>query len=136
MVVRTVVYDVPGHGWYPAPLDSARVAFSAAGGIPTSGVDGPRTPALEVRLLPNPVVSGAVIKALLPVRARLEVEILDVAGRRVSVLASGTAGPGRTALRWNPASEGKDVKAGVYFARLRFGNQSIAKRFVYLGGAR
>lgn len=63
-------------------------------------------------------------------RGEGELEILDLAGRRVATPWRGTASGDQTA-RWDGADEaGRRVASGVYFARLRVGAQTSVKRVV------
>lgn len=60
-------------------------------------------------------------------------EIFDVAGRRVSVLADALMPPGRYSLSWDgTASGGSPLASGVYFLRLRAGDVTHTRKLVLL----
>jgi hypothetical protein len=63
----------------------------------------------------------------LPSEAPATLELLDVAGRRVSALAVGSLGSGRHALR---LEEGPRLAPGVYWLRLTQGGQARMARGV------
>jgi flagellar hook assembly protein FlgD len=63
--------------------------------------------------------------------ARLEV--YDLAGRLVRVLASGAHGAGRHAVAWDGRdARGRAVGGGVLFYRLQAGGRAENRRFVIL----
>ena len=71
---------------------------------------------------PNPFNPRTAIAYELAADGSVTLEIFDLAGRRVRTLVSAaqTAGPGRTV--WDgTGDDGRQVAAGVYFARLRAG---------------
>jgi FlgD Ig-like domain len=94
----------------------ARVS-SGATGVPP----GPALPT-TTRLYPpypNPVVQGTTVHVDLARESDLELDIHDVAGRRVAALARGTFGPGRYGVPWNGRGEsGATLGPGLYFVRL------------------
>ena len=59
----------------------------------------------------------------------LRVELLDPAGRRVSELFSGEAGPGTVWLTWDGAdSGGRELPSGVYFLRATLDGETATRR--------
>jgi hypothetical protein len=63
--------------------------------------------------------------------ARLE--ICDVVGRRVALLADGARGEGRHSAVWDGRLEnGAQAAGGIYFARLLFGERMLTRRIVLL----
>ena len=93
----------------------ARVSAGAVG-IP--GSDLPTTTRLYPPF-PNPVADGTTVRFDLAREADLELDIHDVAGRRVAALARGPFGPGRYRYSWNGRSEsGARLGSGLYFIRL------------------
>jgi flagellar hook assembly protein FlgD len=55
-----------------------------------------------------------------PRRGRVDVEVLDLAGRLVAALHHGAAEPGTLRLRWDGAdASGRAVPPGLYFAQAR-----------------
>jgi hypothetical protein len=111
-----------------APPGSARVARAAGGGEARVGGDaGLRldlpAPPMRSRVLLDYEVAAPL--AGLP----MELAIFDLAGRRVRVLASGPARPGRSSATWSPGQDGGGaLPRGLYFARLRVGAQTATRR--------
>ena len=71
----------------------------------------------EIR--PNPVAgTGLVARFVLPSGANAILELIDVTGRRIVEREVGALGPGRHAV---DLLEGRSVRSGVYFVRLRQG---------------
>jgi flagellar hook assembly protein FlgD len=83
---------------------------------------------------PNPAWGGrAEVRFELAAPRAVRVTIHDVSGRRVATLASGPRGGGPHVLRWNGRdSVGRDMPAGVYFARLSAVGLDRVVRFAIL----
>jgi hypothetical protein len=81
---------------------------------------------------PNPIRGPAEIPFVLPEGRTVDAEVLDLAGRRVRVLASGLAlAPGANRLLWDGRDAGgRSVPAGVYLALVRAGNDARVQRVV------
>jgi sugar lactone lactonase YvrE len=79
------------------------------------------------RVAPSPSKGPVQIEFALPVRARVEVTVLDVQGRVTAQLASGLYEAGRHSVVWN---SGSTSAAGVYFARYRTPGRDFTRRFV------
>jgi hypothetical protein len=90
------------------------------GAVATVGVE-PGPPPASLAFLPprpNPTRGAIALGFDLPHRARVDLAIYDLAGRKVKSIASGTIEPGRWRQRWDTTSEdGTQVPAGLYFAR-------------------
>lgn len=68
---------------------------------------------------PNPVSGRAVFSYALPVRARVELGVYDVRGRRVALVAREEAVGGRHTIAWNGRDDdGRPLASGQYVARL------------------
>lgn len=64
--------------------------------------------------------------------SRVELRIVDIQGRIVSIL-SGASAPGPQRLVWNGrGSDGVRARPGVYFAQLHVGAQQSVRRFLRL----
>jgi choice-of-anchor B domain-containing protein len=93
-------------------------------------------PALPRRLAfaivaPNPARGSVALSLDLPASGWVQVELLDVAGRRVVTLYRGTAPAGRMPLTWEGRDElGRQAPAGLYFARATTGQGSAVTRLV------
>jgi len=66
-------------------------------------------------------------------RARVTLEIFDVAGRSVSVLEDGYREAGSHSVSWNGTGKGGGTAAsGIYFMRLTVGSRSFSRKMVLL----
>lgn len=93
---------------------------------PGSGVEDDPTHALVpgLEVWPQPATECLNLRLELAQPSWVELEILDVNGRRVASLFQGQGTPGRVDLEWNGRDDkGRRVPAGVYLARLRSGNR-------------
>ena len=80
---------------------------------------------------PNPFTIGARITFSLARTAPAKVEVFDLSGRRVTVLASGDLAAGPHEAIWNGRNDrGESAKAGVYLIRLQSGGQTLSTRAV------
>lgn len=96
----------------------------------TVGVGDVALPGLEFSaIVPNPVRDGARFEFRLPQSDRVRLEVMDVHGRSVAVIAEGEFAAGAHATAWR-RSDG--IPSGVYFARLQVGSQVMRRRFVVL----
>jgi subtilisin family serine protease len=80
--------------------------------------------------------SGSIpeISFTMPAAGPARVDLYDVAGRRVAVLFSGTAGAGRTVLSWDGRdSNGFKLGHGTYFARFMADDVTMSRKFVKIG---
>jgi hypothetical protein len=78
----------------------------------------------------NPTQGPVRLRFSLPQAARVRLGIYDTAGRRVAVVTDGDSPAGQQVRIWNNRAAG--CRAGVYFARLRAGDQEITRRIVIL----
>ena len=100
-------------------------------GIPTDvgGAAIPTSFSLQGR--PQPARAGATIGFDLPVQTPVRLEVFDVAGRSVRILAAGKYVPGSYWLPWDlRGGDGARLAAGVFFLRLQAGGQSRLSRVV------
>ena len=82
---------------------------------------------------PNPMMGEAWFGFDLPHGAPVQLEIFDLAGRRVARLASGERAAGHYQMRWTGMNEGGDrIKAGLYFVRFATPGLSRVERIVRL----
>jgi choice-of-anchor B domain-containing protein len=80
---------------------------------------------------PNPAGGPVSLSLVVPRAGQVEVEVLDLAGRRVRTLHRGAAAAGVLTLRWDGADEsGRSAPAGLYFARARCGAAVASVRLV------
>ena len=82
---------------------------------------------------PNPFGDGTSISFSLREAGRTELVIYDAAGRRVRELVHGELSAGPNEARWDGRDQaGRRVAAGVYFLRLRSGEQASSRSVVHL----
>lgn len=114
---------------------SFRVAPRALSDIVDHGVAGVGNggASISFAITPNPS-RRATIHWTLPQAADVEIGIFDVAGRQVSSIQSGQMGAGTYSREWVGTDDsGREVNAGVYFARLKTNGVSQTLRTVFLG---
>ena len=100
----------------------------------TSGVT--PDPTLEIQLgqnAPNPFVPRTRIPFRLAQASQVVVEILDVSGRRIRVLADKPYEPGEWTVDWDGSDEsGVRLSAGTYFYRLVVNGKAMARKMILL----
>ncbi|MEM9998221.1 MAG: M14 family zinc carboxypeptidase [Bacteroidota bacterium] len=119
---------VVGDGWY---VDNVRVSEL----ISIFDVDAEATPELPALRLaapyPNPTQGDLVVAFTLPATTDLTLEVFDVLGRRVAVLAEGELAAGAHSLTWDGrTASGRTLSAGAYVLRLVADGQVQTQRFV------
>jgi len=132
----TYVYRIPGmsgSGWFPAPASEARIAFTAIGASPTYAGVPERGGTRLVTVQPNPVVGSARCVFELPLRARVQASVHDLAGRTVATLANGFYEAGRHELEWNIGDSERRLASGVYFVRVEAAGVVSTRKVVLLG---
>jgi hypothetical protein len=103
------------------------------GPLPAPGPVPPRTVTLHAPR-PNPMVGRTEMAFELPTRQRVEMDILDMAGRRVRRLVESVdLPPGSHFATWDGTDgRGARLHPGVYFVRLNVLGGSEVRRFVML----
>lgn len=82
---------------------------------------------------PNPLRSETQIAFAIPTRARVNLCVYDLTGRRVRTLINDVLPPGRARAVWNGRDErGHACAAGMYFARLSAGGRSASREVILL----
>lgn len=82
---------------------------------------------------PNPARGGATFAFDLPRPADVALEVFDLGGRRVAVIAAGGFGAGRHQMRWSArGDDGAPLGAGLYFARFRSSGLDQGRRLILL----
>src|SRR5262249_58568841 len=83
---------------------------------------------------PNPVRDQARFELALPRAAHARLALYDVMGRRVQTLVDADLPAGRSFASWDATSGsgGASVGAGLYWARLTVGGQTLQRRFTLL----
>jgi hypothetical protein len=83
-----------------------------------------------VKALSDPALrQGARFDFAVPERGEIQLDIFDVAGRRVATIFHGTLEPGPASFDWNRTTDhGSGAAPGVYFARLQgFGRTQLTR---------
>ncbi len=122
-----------GTGGHVGPAVNIKKALETQ--FPAVGVpDGIAAADTPLRVEPNPVRGGAVIRFALPAPAPTDLDVFDASGRRVRrLLASTSSGAGSHTARWDGRDDaGRSVAAGVYFVRLTAGAMRAEQRAVVL----
>ena len=82
---------------------------------------------------PNPFHAGTTIRFALPQAEHVDLEVYNVAGKRVRTLASGREGAGLLAYTWDGRNDaGQRVTSGVYFYRLKAGEHEATRKMVFM----
>lgn len=99
-------------------------------GVITTGVaDEAPVRSMDISIYPTPALHDVTIDFdLASPAARLNVEVFDLLGRRVAVLANRSSSAGLQRLQWSAES----VPAGLYFVRIHVDGYSEAKSVVRL----
>ena len=70
---------------------------------------------------------------MLPTRALVDLSVYDVRGRLVRTLSHGVMAAGPNETVWDGRdAQGRRVASGVYFYRLKAGDQQVKKRMALL----
>src|SRR5688572_17017705 len=83
---------------------------------------------------PNPAGEDPRFTFSLPQPGRVRIRLYDVRGRAVATVFDEQVASGRHAVPWNPEqSGGRRLDAGVYFARMEYGNWHSERKLVLMG---
>lgn len=102
----------------------------------TVGVgDGPRIPAPNLALSPNPFRSRIVVELSNPagLTSPAFVTVHDLAGRKLATLWSAPLASGSTRFEWAGDVAGTRAPPGVYYIRAKFGGETLVRRAVRVG---
>jgi hypothetical protein len=122
------------NGTRPAavPLISNGRAFKfTTGSLYAVGVDeiGPVSDAFALEQnYPNPFNATTQIRFTLPTRRHVAIEIFNVLGQRIAILADADFEAGNHAVTW----EATDAKSGIYFYRIGASEQTVTRRMILL----
>lgn len=81
---------------------------------------------------PNPFTNATELRFKLLRPGKLRVEVFDVSGRRVEVLANGDVPAGEVELPWNVASGAEHLPAGVYFVCATYGRKVVTQKLTVI----
>jgi uncharacterized membrane protein len=102
--------------------------------MPSTAAVTPGSPVTRIELSapsPNPSSSATRMEFALPAAASVDLSVYDASGRRVASLVHDDLSAGRHSVTWNGReSGGRQVAAGLYFARLVTPQGSAMRRIV------
>jgi len=82
---------------------------------------------------PNPARNGSILRFTNAAAGRIDLQILDPAGRGVRSLTSRVLAPGEHVVAWDGRDDhGRPVPGGTYFVRLRYGEAAAMRRLIRL----
>jgi flagellar hook capping protein FlgD len=112
-----------------APDIYATVYGNCVGAVPLDGGSGVNV----LSSSPNPFRTDVLLELALESGKDARVDVLDVAGRKVTQLWSGAWPAGQRTLHWDGSDAlGRRVADGVYFVRVSAGGKVVSKRVVCL----
>ena len=102
------------------PRDDGDIQFHGVNvGVPPGSL--PK--AVSLSITPNPARASLVTFAV-PQRSQVELSVFDISGRRVTTIQDGVMEPGVYSREWmGRGADGSDLRAGLYFFRLRVDGQ-------------
>ena len=122
--------DGKGNWSEASPLSIPTVG---SGAVRAAGADGAVAVDFLASPTPNPFRGRATLRFGLAREGDVQLELFDVSGRSVRTLAAGKVAAGEHTLTWDGRDrQGHDVKAGVYFVRLRTPSRTFHSRVVSL----
>jgi hypothetical protein len=136
---KTVFLAAPFEGIPPSDQTTVMTRvldWLVGGGAPVAAEDVATTLAAETVLrqnVPNPFRSVTSVKFALPAAADVQLEVFDVAGRRVTRLVSGQVAAGEHTVTWDGRNAaGRRAAAGVYLVRLHTPERTLTRDVVLL----
>jgi len=116
---------------YDDRYDVWALTWASPVAVPQLPVAGNRS--LIRTVAPNPFGSRTVIRYLVPAEGHVELEVFDIAGRRIRTLASGARSGGQWETPWDGRDrDGREVRTGVYIVRLSAPGGSAAARIALI----
>jgi hypothetical protein len=79
---------------------------------------------------PNPARGPMDIAFAVPRTAHVQVDVFDVTGRRISVVADQAFPAGRHRVTWNAEAGGGPAASGMYFIRMRAEGVSLSRKVI------
>jgi len=110
----------------------ARALLELFSHLSAPGISNARLPGAQLAPnVPNPFNPSTAITFRLPVSGRASLEVFDMRGRRVKILFQGQAGEGSHTVYWDGTdTNGNRLASGVYFYRLKAGEESITRKMI------
>jgi hypothetical protein len=100
----------------------------------TTGVDVDLTPRFALQQpWPNPASTQVTFQFVAPPDTQVELDVFDVAGRRVYGWKGRAGTNGGRTIEWNLRDfNGSELQSGIYFVRLHAADATLVRRFVRL----
>lgn len=116
-------------GWNLDDVRLSGIGTQVTAGVPPSA----RAAALRFSIAPNPASRATALRFGLAERLTVSLDLLDVRGRHVRTLIRGEQPAGEHRVLWDGrADDGSLAPSGIYFARLRAGDATTARRLVLM----
>lgn len=100
--------------------------------VPVAVGDGAAGAALQLAAVPNPARGNVAVSFELPRAGRVSLEVFDVTGRRVRVIAAGERAAGAHRALWDGRSAEGREQSGLFFLRLTAGGDRATTRVLML----
>jgi hypothetical protein len=85
----------------------------------------------DLKIYPNPLQSATNVRFRVNGQQSIDVQVVDVSGRIIRSLLSGSLQQGRHTLLWDGLDDrGRRVSSGVYMIRLREGASSLQRKVI------
>lgn len=118
---NTLIAFTHGRGAFRATLDPCA----------TTGTEDSPPAIASLVAAPNPFQSAVTIQATLPSPGRTQVDVFDIAGRRVAKIMDADQAAGPLRVTWDGRNEaGQRVAPGIYFVKLVGNDLSQVKKIV------
>jgi hypothetical protein len=112
--------------------DATDASFTITDHLTGVTLDGPVTAFALGAVQPNPSRGAIQFSYQLPRDAQVHLSVVDVQGREVAVIASGSVAAGRHVATWSGATSGGQAAHGLYFVRYVAGGKVFSRRFALL----
>ncbi|MCB0597479.1 MAG: HYR domain-containing protein [Lewinellaceae bacterium] len=117
-----------------SPVPPAPLAGEGAGALPSDNwleLEPMEGPSMDV--FPNPFSSQATVRFFLPQEGRASLEVFNLQGQRLGILAAGAFDAGSQEVSWDGSADGgKALESGVYLLRLITEDGILAKRVSFV----
>jgi subtilisin family serine protease len=122
----------PNDTWGAGKLNVYGSILSLATSTPAATPAARREPVVRANV-PNPFNPSTLIRYELPVAGQVQVDILDLKGRRIVVLHEGLQTAGSQELRWDGRdASGRQVASGIYLVRVREDGREAGRKVTLL----
>lgn len=124
-------------GW--SNFDPQNTDYSTGTTVVSTGIgdgdggDTPKVSGIEAINYPNPFNPSTTIRFTLPQAGQVRLDVYDVSGAHVTTLVNGLRPQGENTVTWNAKNgSGQNVSTGIYFYRIRSGNDVLTRKMILL----